>query len=119
MAGVLGFLADADFDSGSVPDGTVDGETFVGFEVNGWHNVVHVVSGLVLLAGANTRLSARVAAGGFGLLYALVALIGLVDGSDVIGVVPVNGADNILHLVLAALGLFTGFRSHERKALHG
>jgi hypothetical protein len=115
LAGLFGFLADAGFRVGDVPSGTVEGDSFLGFEVNGWHNVVHLASGLVLLAAANTRATAKVVALGFGLVYGLVAIIGLIDGSDVLGILPVNTADNILHIALALLGILAGLVSKARK----
>lgn len=118
LMGILGFLADASFETGEVPAGEVDGSLFLGFEVNGWHNVVHLASGLVLLAAANTRPSAKGVAIAFGLVYGLVAIIGLINGSDVLAIIPVNTADNILHIALAGLGLLTGFMSPARKHSH-
>jgi hypothetical protein len=104
LAGIFGFLAEASFD-------TAQRDSFLGFEVNGWHNAVHLLSGLVLLAAARTRPSARAAAIGFGVVYGLVAVIGLIDGSDVLGVIPVDPADNILHIALAMLGIVSGLMS--------
>ncbi len=118
LAGLLGFLANADFGVGNVPDGTVNGGSLLGFEVNGWHNVVHLASGLVLLAAANTRASAKAVALTFGLVYGLVTLIGLIDGRDVIGLLPVNGPDNVLHLALSALGIISALISKARKTTH-
>jgi hypothetical protein len=113
LAGVFGFLADSTFDTG---DG-IDGDSLIGFEVNAIHNLVHVASGLVLLAAARTRRAARTVAIAFGLVYGLVALIGILDGSDVLGLIPVNSADNVLHVALAALGVVTGLisRSDDRR----
>ena len=109
LAGIFGFISDASFDTG---DG-VDGDLFVGFEVNAIHNLVHVASGLVLLAASPKRASARAVALGFGLVYGLVAIIGLVDGEDVLGLIPINSADNVLHIALAALGIITGLMSRD------
>ena len=121
LAGALGFFADATFDtSGSASGDSVaggnandqlQGDGLLGFEVNGWHNVVHLVSGIVLLLLASTRGSARLGAIAFGLAYAVVTAIGLIDGNDVLGILPVNAADNGLNLVLALLGLIAGFGS--------
>lgn len=74
------------------------------FDVNGWHNLVHVVTGLVALAMANTR--AREFALGFAGVYLLIAIWGFVlgDGGAILSVIPVNTADNILHLLLALGG---------------
>jgi uncharacterized protein DUF4383 len=104
LVGLLGFLADSGFDTGSA----VQGDKLVVFEVNGWHNLVHVASGLFLLALAPRRRAARTAALAFGAVYGIVALWGLIDGNDVLGLLPVNGADNVLHVLLAALGLIAG-----------
>ena len=109
LAGIFGFISDSSFDTG---DG-VQGDLFLGFEVNAIHNLVHVASGLVLLAASPKRASARAVALGFGLVYALVAIIGLVDGSDVLGLIPVNSADNLLHIALSALGIITGLISRD------
>ena len=117
LAGLLGFFADGSFGA-NAPDGSVQGGSLLGFEVNGWHNLVHLASGLVLLAAANTRPTAKAIALGFGLVYGLVAIIGLIDGSDVIGLIPVNSADNILHIALAALGIIAGLISKARRQ-HG
>jgi hypothetical protein len=119
LAGVFGFLADASFDSGSTADtdrlGNADsqlqGDGLLGFEVNAWHNIVHLLSGLVLLAAFRRRGPAKIVALAFGVVYAVVAIIGLIDGSDVLGIMPVNGADNILHIALSALGIVTALMS--------
>jgi hypothetical protein len=119
LAGALGFLADASFDIGTGADGDrlgdadgqLQGDGFLGFEVNAWHNIVHLLSGLVLLAAFRRRGAAKAVALGFGLVYGLVAIIGLIDGSDVLGIIPVNGADNVLHIALSALGILTSLMS--------
>src|SRR5215218_5776296 len=109
LAGIFGFISDSSFDTG---DG-VQGDLFLGFEVNAIHNLVHVASGLVLLAASPKRASARAVALGFGLVYGLVAIIGLIDGNDVLGLIPVNSADNVLHIALAALGIIAGLLSRH------
>jgi hypothetical protein len=119
LAGVFGFLADASFDTGGTADtdrlgnadGQVQGDGFLGFEVNAWHNIVHLLSGLVLLAAFRRRGPAKTVALAFGVVYGVVATIGLIDGSDVLGIIPVNGADNILHIALSALGILTALMS--------
>jgi hypothetical protein len=109
LAGAFGFISDSSFDTG---DG-VQGDLFFGFEVNAIHNLIHVASGLVLLAASPKRASARAVALAFGLVYGLVAIIGLIDGDDVLGLIPINSADNLLHIALAALGIITGLISRD------
>jgi hypothetical protein len=101
LMGVLGFFVKAKFDTSTGGDpGALDGENLIIFEVNGWHNTVHILSGLFLLALMGRHATARVAALGFGVIYGIVTVIGLVDGTDVLGLLPVNPADNILHILL-------------------
>jgi hypothetical protein len=109
LVGLLGFLAESKFDTSSGGDpGALDGENFIIFEVNGWHNVVHIASGLFLLALMRRHDTARLAALSFGAIYGVVTIIGLVDGKDVLGLFPVNPADNILHIVLTAAAFAAG-----------
>jgi hypothetical protein len=127
LAGIFGFFADSTFDTGSTPDpeggnvdGALQGDSFLGFEVNGWHNIVHLLSGLLLLAAFRKRKSAKTVALAFGIVYGLVALIGLIDGNDVLGFIPINPADNILHLALSALGIISALlsRGDDHDKLH-
>ena len=117
IAGLLGFIVDQDFDTATTDDsprGFVNGDLLLGLEVNGWHNVVHIASGLVLLLLATKRSSARLGAITFGVVYAAVTIIGFIDGEDIFGVLPVNTADNLLHLAIAALGIIAGLLSKGR-----
>jgi hypothetical protein len=108
LSGILGFLVDTGFDTGS----DIQGDNLLGlFEVNGIHNLVHLFSGLLLLAAAPKRKSAKTVALAFGLVYLLVAIIGLIDGNTVLGLIPVNGADHALHIALALAGILAGIAS--------
>ena len=128
LAGIFGFLADATFDTGLTgtdddggnAGGALQGDSFLGFEVNGWHNLVHVLSGIVLLGAFAKRKAAKTVALAFGVVYGLVAIIGLIDGNDVLGLIPVNAADNILHIALSAVGILAALASpgDERRGRH-
>ena len=111
LVGVAGFIAEASFDTGS----NVDGSNLIVFEVNGWHNLVHIASGLVGLALWRNPSTARTFALGFGAVYGLVTVWGFVDGNDVLGLIPVNTEDNFLHLAISALGIATGLASSDRE----
>ena len=110
VVGLVGFLADSSFDTGS----NLDGSNLIAFEVNGWHNLVHIASGLLGLALARTAAGARTYALGFGAVYLLVTLWGFADGDTVLWLVPVNAADNLLHLAIAATGILAGLASGSR-----
>jgi hypothetical protein len=111
LAGVLGFAADGGFDTGS----SIDGDNLIVFEVNGWHNLVHIGSGLLLLAAANYRPTAKTVAYVFGAVYGFVALWGLVDGDEVFNLIPVNPADNLLHIFLSAAAILCAYVSPTTK----
>jgi hypothetical protein len=110
--GILGFIANSSFGSGS----NVQGSDFIIFEVNGWHNLVHIASGLAGIVLSRRADSARLFALGFGAVYLAVTIWGFVDGNDVLGLIPVDTADNILHLAIAALGIGAGLVSSDAAA---
>src|SRR3954454_8855703 len=111
VARILGFAADGGFDTGSA----IDGDKLIVFEVNGWHNLVHIGSGLLLLAAANYRPTAKTVAMAFGIVYGLVTLWGLINGDSVFGLFPVNGPDNVLHLFLSAAAILAAYVSPTTK----
>jgi hypothetical protein len=120
IVGLLGFLVEPKFDVSTGGDpGALDGENLIIFEVNGWHNVVHILSGLFLLALMRRYESARIAALSFGAIYGVVTLIGLIDGKDVLGLFPVNPADNILHILLTVAALAAGLASARDRTPSG
>ena len=114
LAGILGFFYSSDFSTGAAAAEPGNRDALIGvFDVNGWHNVVHLLSGLVGLAAAASWRSARLYAWGFGIVYLLVTGIGfaLGDGHAILGLVPVNTEDNYLHLAIALLGLIAAAAS--------
>jgi hypothetical protein len=112
VAGIAGFFADSSFgDLGS----NVQGDDLIVFEVNGWHNLVHIASGLLGLALMGRADSARLYALGFGTVYLAVTIWGFIDGNDVFGLLPVNSADNWLHVAIAVTGIIAGLASDPRR----
>lgn len=98
LVGVLGFI----------PNPLVGPDGF--FAVNLTHNVIHLVSGGLLLAGVYTQLGASMALKIVGVVYALVAILGFVmPGDMMLGMVAMNEADRWLHVVLAVVLLAAGF----------
>jgi Domain of unknown function (DUF4383) len=103
VAGIIGFFYSAAFGT----PGNVDAVLGI-LDVNGWHNLVHVASGaLGLLAFASGPVASRTYALAFGAVYLAVAIWGFIIGSGeaILTLIPVNTEDNILHLILGALGL--------------
>jgi hypothetical protein len=105
VAGIVGFLYSSSFGQ----PGHTDAVLGV-LDVNGWHNLVHLLSGLLGLAVAGSYYGARRYAIGFGAVYAAVAIWGLVlgGGESILGIIPVNSEDNVLHVLIALAGLAAG-----------
>jgi Domain of unknown function (DUF4383) len=115
IVGIVGFLYNASFAIGS----DAPRDALLGlFDINGWHNVVHLVSGVVGVAASRSPAAARAYAFGFGAVYVLVTIIGFAsgDGSTIFGLIPINNADNFLHLGIAAAGLAAGAASPAQPA---
>ena len=80
------------------------------FQVDAMHNVIHLVSGiLAIIFAASGESAAKSFSKVFGVIYALVAILGLAFGGNILGLMTVNMADNILHIVLALVFLYVGF----------
>jgi len=105
LVGILGFIPGitthysemkfAGHDSGAMLLGT--------FQVSVLHNIIHLLFGVAGLAMSRTAVQARAFLIGGGIIYALVWLYGLiVDQGSSANFVPLNTADNWLHLILAA-----------------
>jgi hypothetical protein len=111
VAGIIGFFYEASFKTG---DSIRADEAFGILAVNGWHNLVHLAIGAILLAAAGA--AARPAALFVGILYIVLCILGFIaTGDDGIGfiaendtlidLVPVNNEDNVLHLILGITGV--------------
>jgi Domain of unknown function (DUF4383) len=107
IVGIIGFFYDASFDTGSAL--TAD-DVFGILAVNGWHNVVHIVTGVLGLAAVGY--AARTYALVLGIVYVVVAIWGFAETSGGFGVIldffPVDTEDNVLHLVIGLTGLAAG-----------
>lgn len=103
LIGILGFI-----DAFTSP--SADGNRLLLniFEVNAIHNLVHLLSGIVALIAAARADWSRLYFQVFGVVYALVTVLGFIM-DPVLGLIPVNTADNLLHIVIAAAALYLGF----------
>ena len=104
--GILGFVP------GVAPAGPDGMPMLLGiFMVNTVHSVVHIASGLIFLfASMAGAAAASLWFKIFGLIYALVAVMGFVVGNGMIfGLISNNTNDTWLHVVLAGAMLLIGF----------
>jgi Domain of unknown function (DUF4383) len=106
-AGILGFFYNASFDTG---DGLERDAVLGILDVNAWHNLVHIATGLLGLAVAASYGGSRGYAFGLGAVYLLVALLGFIagDGEEIFNLIPVNTEDNVLHLLIGIAGVGAG-----------
>lgn len=111
--GALGFLVNGSFEDASFgfdfSGEDVHGDLFLAIEVNGWANVVNIAAGLLLLVGGLvSRGAARAMAIVLGIVYAVIAIFGWLDGNDVLGVMVTNTLGNIAYTAFAAVALVAG-----------
>jgi hypothetical protein len=120
LVGILGFVPAFGGTTALMPSSSELGI----FPINNLHNVIHIVTGLLGIfagfyaGGAYARLYALV----FGVVYTLVTIIGFVvaPGTDVnflLGLIPLNIADNLLHTAIAVTGLAAYFMTSPQAAV--
>ncbi len=111
ILGILGFFYSASFGS----PGEVD-DMLGAFAVNGCLNVIHIALGALglLVAGFASRSYSL----WLGLLLVVLGAWGFVVGSGdaILGFIPSNTGDNLLHLGLGALGLAAAAATPRRVA---
>ena len=115
LVGILGFIPGitTNYDALTFAGHHSEAKLLGLFNVSGLHNVVHLLFGVLGLALARTFTGARNFLVGGGIVYALLFVYGLViDHHSAANFIPVNTADNWLHLGLAVgmvgLGLALG-----------
>ncbi len=106
VGGIIGFFYNGTFTS----DKSVHDDVFGILAVNGWHNLVHIATGLLGLAVAASYTSSRAYALGLGAVYIAIAVWGFIIGSgdSILSIIPINTADNVLHLLIGIAGIGAG-----------
>ena len=107
LVGILGFIP-----------ALVSGGALLGiFAINTLHSIVHLLIGILGIAAAYTgwpRLYNRI----FGVVYLLLAVLGFIPAltfhGSLLGIVAINMADNILHLVVGLALAYVGFFVADR-----
>jgi hypothetical protein len=121
-AGILGYLIgdNHSFKTSNFPDGTANGSKVLGFEVNGWTDLLLAGSGLLLLLAAPLHWGAKTMGIIVGLILGAASVIALVDKKDVLGLAAANGPTKLLlGAASAALLIFSllprvGKKDHDR-----
>jgi hypothetical protein len=119
LVGILGFIPGVTTHVGDMQfAGHDSGAELLGiFGVSVLHNIVHLLFGVVGLALARSAAGARNFLIGGGIVYLVLTVYGaLIDRGSSANFVPVNEADNWLHLGLglAMVGLGLALSRHDR-----
>ena len=107
VVGVMGFI----------PNPLVGESGF--FATNAAHDWTHILIGAVMLwTGTQTERAAFMSLVGFGILYGLLALAGYATAgaeghTTLFGIVHINGNDNWLHVLLAAVLIGCGLATRR------
>jgi hypothetical protein len=101
ILGVLGFI----------PGITNDDKMIFGiFQVDTLHSIVHIVVGAIgLWMGMSGADSAKNYLRIFGVIFALFAVIGFLQGDTILGIMATNMAHTWVYVVLALVFLWGGF----------
>jgi hypothetical protein len=115
VAGIIGFFYEASFATG---DSIRSDDVFGILAVNGWHNLVHIAIGAVLLLAAGIGREGRRTPGGRPLHRPLRPRFHRHQQQrdrirrrerPLLKLVPVNNEDNVLHLILGITGVIAAF----------
>ncbi|MFD2091221.1 DUF4383 domain-containing protein [Blastococcus deserti] len=101
LVGIVGFFVTG-FDDFFAHD---TGETLLGFEINGMHNVVHIVIGVAGLVLGRTLAGARTYGWLLAVGYGAAFVYGLIAMNKEWDFLSINMADNVLHILTAVVGL--------------
>jgi hypothetical protein len=105
LVGILGFIPGitTNYDDLKFAGHNSDAQLLGIFDTSILHNIVHLLFGVAGLALARTWEGARTYLIGGGLVYGVLFVYGAIfHGEKGSNWIPVNWADNILHLALAA-----------------
>jgi len=115
LVGILGFIPGITTNYDQMQFAGHESEAYLLglFQVSILHNIVHLLFGVAGLALARTFSRAKIFLLGGGIIYAVLWIYGLIIGGEsAANFVPLNTADNWLHLGLAigmiALGALLG-----------
>jgi hypothetical protein len=113
--GIGAFLVDPNFATGRVHGSGA----LVGVQVtaNGWHAVLHLVPGLIGIAAAWRPRAALAYLLVAGALYIVVGAWGLIAGGTSLGVIAVDRAGDLTHLVEGSLAFAAGILTLELGAV--
>jgi hypothetical protein len=105
LVGIAGFFVASSFTGGDADD------KLIIFPINHLHNIIHLVLGVGWIWASRTAAMSKQINTLYGIVLLLVAALGFIVPDvmqDLINVQSSMDADNFLHLVTGALGLYFG-----------
>jgi len=84
----------------------------------GWRASQQLLTALLLLLAQRTERGARLVLIPFAIFYAVLAIVGDINGHEAFGLLPVDTRDKFIHpiyAVLALLLLAAGWRQHRKR----
>ncbi len=116
LVGIIGFLPPLLL--GTLPPGVVGplaGLLLGLFAVNWFHSLAHLLIGAAGLAVHRNHSASRAYALALGIAYAGLFVFGLIFGLNFLGgLLPLNGADHILHILTALIAFGAYFASRSQ-----
>jgi hypothetical protein len=113
VIGLLGFVPALVASPGTAPAITAKagyGYLFNLFAINYWHNIVHLIVGLLGIVAYRSFRNARLFAQGLTIFYGLLAVLGLFPATHTLfGLMPIFGNDFWLHALTAIVATYFGF----------
>ena len=112
LVGLLGFVATDEREISGLTVDSGQGDLLGLFPVNVLHHIVHLAVGVLGILAYRSFDFARNYSRGLAIVYAVLAVMGLIDAGDVnktFGLIPLNSHDIWLHAVTAAIAAYFGF----------
>lgn len=118
LVGILGFIPPLFLGMEATGWGPFGGYLLGLFAVNWFHSIAHLAIGVAGLATFRNPTAARYYALVIGIAYTLLFLLGLFGGpvGPLDGLLPLNGFDNVLHLLTALVAFGAYFFSTQPEA---
>ena len=110
IAGIIGFFYSSGFDTGVTGVAKDTDDVFGILAVNGWHNIVHILLGVLALVAAGSTYGARDLLPRRSASSTCCSRSGASSTTTavILGLIPLNDEDNVLHLILGLTGLAAG-----------
>jgi hypothetical protein len=109
LVGIVGFFVTG-FDGFAAKSYS---EKLILFPLNPLHNIVHIAIGALWIGAASKHASAKSTNMLIGVVYAVVAVLGMVGVLKFLAIQDIGSADNYLHLATAALAIYFGSAGAE------